>query len=134
MGPYQPEQYFTASISKQIIEATRNGTRSIKVGNLDIRRDFLDVRDVASAYETVMNVGEPGMAYNICSGEGLLLSDIVTLLPATFRDAVIRHAVIRDQGEGTIKLKKLGGVFVLNYHDFLAVRNEYSAFLITCRF
>lgn len=80
MGPFQPEQYFTASIAKQIVEAARTGAGTIKVGNADIRRDFLDIRDVASAYEAIMKAGAPGEAYNICSGKGLLLSDIIAKL------------------------------------------------------
>ena len=41
---------------------------TLRVGNLDARRDYLDVRDVVDAYLTVMEHGEPGRPYNIASG------------------------------------------------------------------
>ena len=40
----------------------------IRVGNLDARRDWLDVRDVTAAYELLLEKGEPGEVYNVCSG------------------------------------------------------------------
>jgi len=40
----------------------------IRVGNLDARRDYLDVRDVTDAYLTIVEKGEPGLPYNVASG------------------------------------------------------------------
>ena len=41
----------------------------IRVGNLDARRDFTDVRDVVRAYWLSLEKGEAGEVYNICSGK-----------------------------------------------------------------
>lgn len=41
---------------------------AIKVGNLEARRDYLDVRDVVDAYLTVLEKGRPGLLYNVASG------------------------------------------------------------------
>lgn len=40
----------------------------VRVGNLEARRDYLDVRDVVDAYLTVIERGEPGIVYNVAAG------------------------------------------------------------------
>ena len=47
------------------------------VGNLDTRRDFLDVRDVATAYVALTERGRPGEIYNICSGHAVSVREIL---------------------------------------------------------
>jgi GDP-4-dehydro-6-deoxy-D-mannose reductase len=45
------------------------GSRRLRVGNLDTFRDVTDVRDSVRAMRTIVERGEPGSAYNIGSGE-----------------------------------------------------------------
>jgi GDP-4-dehydro-6-deoxy-D-mannose reductase len=40
-------------------------------------RDYLDVRDVVSAYALLLERGEPGTVVNVCSGEGVSLGDLL---------------------------------------------------------
>ena len=40
----------------------------IRVGNLEARRDFTDVRDVVRGYWLALEKGQPGEVYNLCSG------------------------------------------------------------------
>lgn len=40
----------------------------IRVGDLSAKRDFTDVRDVATAYEAALMHGKVGSVYNVCSG------------------------------------------------------------------
>ena len=47
------------------------------VGNTNIVRDFLDVRDVVDAYYKIVTKGIRGRVYNVCSGTGNRLSDII---------------------------------------------------------
>ncbi|MCI4366670.1 MAG: GDP-mannose 4,6-dehydratase [Thermoplasmata archaeon] len=51
--------------------------RVLKVGNLDNRRDFSDVRDTVRAMATIVEKGNPGEAYNIGSGETRTMRSIV---------------------------------------------------------
>lgn len=44
------------------------GERAIPVGNLDVRRDYFDVRDAVEGYQILAERGEAGQAYNLCSG------------------------------------------------------------------
>jgi len=61
------------------IEAGRLGP-VIKVGNLEARRDFTDVRDTVRAYRLLMEKGTGGTVYNVCSGEAHAISDILGIL------------------------------------------------------
>ncbi len=49
----------------------------IKVGNIDVQRDYTDVRDVSKAYLDIIEKGRPGEAYNVCSGKGYYLRDLL---------------------------------------------------------
>src|SRR5262249_25394516 len=45
------------------------------VGNLDVIRDFTDVRDVVRAYRLLAETGRPGEVYNLGSGRGTKIAD-----------------------------------------------------------
>jgi nucleoside-diphosphate-sugar epimerase len=64
----------------KIVNAFRDGKRAIELGNLDVSRDFSDVRDVVAAYLRLLETDVAAPAYNICSGtDTSLLSVIETL-------------------------------------------------------
>ena len=52
------------------------------MGNLDAVRDFTDVRDVVRAYWMLLERGVPGEVYNVCTGRGVRLSDLLERLIA----------------------------------------------------
>ena len=54
----------------------------VELGNIDVYRDFSDVRTVANAYARLLAQGEPGAHYNICSGVAHSLKDILDMLAA----------------------------------------------------
>jgi GDP-4-dehydro-6-deoxy-D-mannose reductase len=54
----------------------------LRTGDLGVRRDFLDVRDVVAGYVQLMESGEPATAYNVCSGIAYSLADLVDRLIA----------------------------------------------------
>lgn len=49
----------------------------IKVGNLNVTRDYTDVKDTIEAYLAVVERGVPGEAYNVCSGVGYRLEELL---------------------------------------------------------
>jgi GDP-4-dehydro-6-deoxy-D-mannose reductase len=49
----------------------------IKVGNMNVKRDYGDVRDVVRAYVDIIEKGKPGEPYNVCSGIGYKLADLL---------------------------------------------------------
>ncbi len=82
-GPGRGEAFAESSFARQIaeIEAGRRPPR-IRVGNLGAVRDFTDVRDVVSAYERLIETGTPGAVYNVCSGRGYRIQEILERLLA----------------------------------------------------
>ncbi len=92
-GPGQTEIFALPGFAKQVAEAER-GLREpvIYVGNLDVVRDFTDVRDVVRAYLLLLEKGAPGSIYNVCSGRGRRLRDLAELL-VTLSTAKVRIEV-----------------------------------------
>lgn len=48
----------------------------LTIGNGDTVRDFLHVTDVVDAYLALFEHGQPGEAYNVCSGVGVRVRDL----------------------------------------------------------
>ena len=79
-GPGQAEGYVCSSFARQVVEAEKGGEAIIRVGNLEARRDFTDVRDVARAYQAILESGQAGRAYNVCSAKAVSIRDILETL------------------------------------------------------
>lgn len=95
-GPGQPRGYPIADWVAQVARLEREGGGTMRVGQLEVVRDFLDVRDVAEAYLSVTDL-PAGTVMNVCSGEGVALSQILDqLLDLTSAEI----AVVRDE-QGT---------------------------------
>lgn len=79
IGPKQRDKFVISSFAKQLVLLANSDTLNKKIvtGNLNIVRDFLDVRDVVKAYYLLLKNGSKGEVYNICSGKGTLLKDVV---------------------------------------------------------
>ncbi len=69
VGPGQSERFAISDFARQVIEI-RSGRREpvIAVGDIDVTRDFTDVRDVVRAYLLLLEGGRSGEIYNVCSG------------------------------------------------------------------
>jgi len=52
----------------------------IETGDISIIRDFVDVRDVVKAYYLLLKKGRSGKIYNICSGKGTALRDVIRMI------------------------------------------------------
>jgi len=80
IGPGQSPNFFVPALAKRIVEAGRSGARSLRVGTLTTRRDFTDVRDVVVAYRLLIERGNPGAVYNVCSGRDVAMSEVAAQL------------------------------------------------------
>jgi GDP-4-dehydro-6-deoxy-D-mannose reductase len=76
LGPGQAEQFVAAALAARIARAERDHLDTIPVGNLSARRDFTDVRDIVEAYRRLIEAGEPGQVYNVCSGSDLAIQEL----------------------------------------------------------
>jgi GDP-4-dehydro-6-deoxy-D-mannose reductase len=80
IGPGQSPNFFVPALAKRIVEAKRSGAGSLSVGTLTTRRDFTDVRDVVGAYRLLVERGEPGTVYNVCSGRDVAMAEVAAQL------------------------------------------------------
>lgn len=93
IGPRRSDRFVAGSFARQVAEIER-GMRApvIEVGNIDLMRDFTDVRDVARAYAATAEQGEPGEVYNIASGTAHSLRNLLdAMLHAASLDADIQQ-------------------------------------------
>ena len=78
IGPGQRGDNFAAVCARQLVEIGL-GRREpmLQLGNLQAFRDFLDVRDLVTALLAVLDHGEIGEAYNVCSGIAIQVRALV---------------------------------------------------------
>lgn len=80
-GPRRGHVFVESNFSKQIAEMERELRPPVlKVGNLTAIRDYTDVRDVVKAYWLAATQGDPGEIYNIATGKGYAINQIVEML------------------------------------------------------
>ncbi|MEU2333797.1 GDP-mannose 4,6-dehydratase [Streptomyces sp. NPDC006654] len=77
IGPAQGADYLVPALTRRLAAAKRSGGARIGVGNLDARRDYLDVRDAVRGLRVLMERGSPGEVYNLCSGIGVPVRTVV---------------------------------------------------------
>jgi GDP-4-dehydro-6-deoxy-D-mannose reductase len=80
-GPRRGDVFVTSNFARQIAEIER-GLREpvIAVGNLKNRRDYTDVRDIVRGYWLLLERGEAGEVYNLCSGRAWVIHEILDFL------------------------------------------------------
>jgi len=91
-GPGQGADYAAPAFARQIalIEAGRMPP-TIDVGNLEAVRDITDVRDTVRAYHAMVERGRSGIIYNVCSGTGYRIRELLERLVAMSRVPVEIH-------------------------------------------
>ena len=89
LGPRQTPEFAGPSFARQIARIEKGLDEPvIRVGNLEATRDFTDVRDVVRAYRFLMDRGTPGTVYNVCSGRGRSMHELLDGLRAHARVSV----------------------------------------------
>jgi GDP-4-dehydro-6-deoxy-D-mannose reductase len=82
-GPGQSDAYVASSFARQLAElALGRREPSLRAGNLGAVRDFLDVADVVDAYARLLDPRVPAGAYNIATGVGTRIEQLLELLTA----------------------------------------------------
>ena len=80
-GPRRGEVFVTSTFAKQIVSIEKGIQEPVVyVGNLEAVRDFTDVRDMVRAYVLSLEKCQIGEVYNICSGKGYKILDILEIL------------------------------------------------------
>lgn len=74
IGAGQTTRFVIPNFVQQIVQ---NPTKTMLVGNLKMIRDFLDVEDIVKAYYVLFQLGIKGEVYNVCSGIGYSIEEIL---------------------------------------------------------
>ncbi len=77
IGPGQNDRFVVASFAAQLAKIAAGGSPQLFVGNLDAKRDFLDVRDVVRAYVALARDGKAGEVYNVSSGTARAIREVL---------------------------------------------------------
>lgn len=95
IGERQALGFVVSDFAKQIVEIEQlqsknnHKTAKLKVGNLQAIRDFTDVKDMVTAYILLMEKGKTGEIFNIGSGQGYKIEDLLKMMlklsPAKFK-------------------------------------------------
>jgi len=78
IGPGQDERFVVSRFCKMAAMINCGYKKPyIETGNLNISRDFTDVRDIVNAYDLLLKYGKNGEVYNVCSGNEIILEDLI---------------------------------------------------------
>jgi GDP-4-dehydro-6-deoxy-D-mannose reductase len=117
-GPGHDARFVIPSFARQLAEVEM-GLRAplLRVGDLNVSRDFTDVRDMVRAYRLALTLGTPGDVYNLGSGRSTRIADMVDELIGMCRvrtetrvdAALLRPADIPRQEANIHKFTQLTG-------------------------
>lgn len=99
-GPGQTDNFVVPALAKQFAQIKEGAPATIEVGNLETIRDYTDVEDMVQAYILAAQKGKSGEIYNIGTGKGVSVQELIDLLKkitgieATIKvkDAIVRTA------------------------------------------
>lgn len=92
-GPGEKENFVCSNFARQIALIEKGKQEpTIYVGNLEAKRDFIDIRDVVKAYWLALDKGISGEVYNLCSGKAHSIGEILNiLLQMAKKDIVVKQ-------------------------------------------
>ena len=76
IGPGQAPQF----LIPKLVDHFHRRAQRVELGNLQVAREFNDVRMVCDAYLALIEHGEPGEIYNLCSGQAYTLQQVIDSL------------------------------------------------------
>ena len=79
-GAGQTDEFVWPSFAKQIAEIEAGKRKELITGNLDVERDFMDVKDIVKAYELAARKCKQGETYNLCSGKAYNIKKMLETL------------------------------------------------------
>jgi len=80
IGRGQALSLLTSNLAQQVVSAELGGSRVLRVGNVNARRDFTDIRDVVRAYALLSKQDHAGDVFNVCSGVSHSVQECIDVL------------------------------------------------------
>jgi GDP-4-dehydro-6-deoxy-D-mannose reductase len=117
-GPGHDARFVIPSFARQLAQIERGEREPVlRVGNLDVARDFTDARDMVRAYRLAVLAGVPGDVYNLGRGRSMRIAEMVSDLIAMCRvpvrveadPALLRPTDVPRQEADTRKFTELTG-------------------------
>ena len=102
VGPGQAPNFVVPDFCTQVARIASGRSRDpMRVGNLDVERDFTDVRDGVRAFRMVMELESPAAAYNVATGSAVSIRQILEWIldEAGVRPEIIPDAARKRSGE-----------------------------------
>jgi len=108
----------TNFVIPKIVDHVRHKATTIELGNLDVARDFSDVRDVVMAYSMLLaDRAAIGQVFNICSGEAHSLRDVIARIreisghefTVTVNPSFVRHNEVKMLWGDRRKIENMTG-------------------------
>lgn len=91
--------------AKKIVSMEKNNSEKIlEVNNLGAQRDFIDVRDVVSAYEILLTKGNSEEIYEISSGKSYSIEEVITRLKGLTTIKFQTKSLVNGVNEEVIKI------------------------------
>jgi len=84
-GPRCNKGVIGMEIVQQISNAIKGLTKTLSFGNIDVTRDFSDVRDIVNGYLLAIEKGRNGEVYNLCSGKGYKIRNLINEIIKEFQ-------------------------------------------------
>jgi GDP-4-dehydro-6-deoxy-D-mannose reductase len=113
-GPGQRLEFAIPAFASRILAARAAGEPAIKVGNVDVRRDIGDVRDVVRAYRLLVELARDGGT----PADGLVVN-VATGASVAMRDAIARLSV-----EAGFAVKLVPDPKLIRAHDPEEIRGD----------
>ena len=107
IGVGQRDTFVIPSWCRQVAEIEKgiSDSNTVKVGNINIYRDFTDVRDVVKAYRLIVESNNSASLYNVGSGNAYLLKDLLSIIVSFSSkriDVVVESNYLRPNDNGYI--------------------------------
>lgn len=83
-GPRCHEDMVGMEIARQVASVVKGEAKTLTFGNIDVVRDLNDVRDITDGYIATVERGKNGGVYNICSGKGYKIRDLIDIMLSRF--------------------------------------------------
>ncbi len=98
-GPGQPKEFVLPYVASQLVKIRDYFAEPVLyTGNLDVSRDFIDIRDLARALVLLMSQGVSGESFNICSGKiGTVRELVENMIILTGLEVDIRRDPARER-------------------------------------
>ena len=116
LGPGQARPFVVPDLSHQAAAiAARDAEPVMEVGNLDVERDFTDVRDAVRALRVIAELEAPSRVYNVCSGQPVAIRQLLAwILEEAEVEVDVRPVAGRMRSEE--KLRVVGDPGLLKRH------------------